>query len=543
MKNKRYPYYEFEQAGSIWDLLMLSVQNYGAKDVFVFKRGKALHRKTYAELSGEAHALAAYFIQEGYVRQKIAILGENSYDWIVSWFGIVLSGNIAVPIDKLLLPEQVVFILNDVNAAAVVHSKQYTEIVPETLEDGTPLRRLCMETDLTACVEQGAARLQSEGQITVANTTGKDETALIIYTSGTTGIAKGVALTQDNLCADMNSLTQVALFEGKGLLVLPLNHVYAFQSLLVFMAEGVTTYISVSLKRVSQELKEYQPSAMCVVPLFLETMYGKVMASAQKQGIEKQLKLLMKLSLALLELGIDVRRRLFKRILDEFGGGLSTVICGGAPIDIGYVRAFRAFGVNVMPGYGITECSPVIAGSRNEHHRDGSVGQPIPGAEIRTDAPDGEGEGELLVRGRMVMHGYYNNEAATREAFDGEWFKTGDIGYLDKDGFVYITGRKKNIIILSNGKNLYPEELEIQLMKIPAVSEVVVYEYERQVAAEIFPNADWLAENEITDTLRYLEQVVEKLNKHLPLYKNITKLKLRDIDFPKTSTQKIRRNK
>jgi len=375
----------------------------------------------------------------------------------------------------------------------------------------------------------------------VPDDTDKDEICLIIYTSGTTGIAKGVALTQDNLCSDINSLTKVAYFPGHNLFVLPLNHVYAFTGVLLFMLEGVTSYISAGLKRVSQEMKEYAPHAMLMVPLFLETMYGKVMDSAKKQGIEKKLQLLMKVSLRLYAMGIDVRRKLFKRVLDEFGGNLSTVICGGAAIDQEYITAFRAFGIHIMNGYGITECSPVISGNRNCHWRDGSVGQPIPGCEIKTDAPDGRSEGEFYVRGRMVMKGYYNNEAATREAFDGDWYKTGDIGYIDADGFIFITGRKKNIIILSNGKNLYPEEIEQQLVKLPAICEVVVYEDGRQVAAEIFPDTDWLAENSIGDAQAHLEAAIAQCNKQLPPYKNVTKIKLRDTAFPKTSTQKIKR--
>ena len=525
MKNKPYPFYQWDQAENIWTMLALAAKKYGDSDAYVFKKGKDTHSKSFAQFHREAHALAAYFINEGYKREKIAILGENSYEWILAWFGIVLSGNIAVPIDKLLQPEQIAFILGDTRASAIVYSKQCAEMVPSSIKG------LRME-ELSSFMVQGA---------TVPDLTDKDDTCLIIYTSGTTGIGKGVPLTQDNLCFDTQALSMIAEFKGRNLFVLPLYHVFAFQGVLVFLLEGQTTCISAGLKRIAKEMEEYKPYDYAMVPLFVETMYAKVMDNARQQGKEKQLKFLMKVSLALYAVGIDIRRKLFKTVLDAFGGNLTNIMCGGAPLDKMYTKAFRAFGINIMIGYGITECAPVITGNRNHYYRDGSVGQPLPGAQFRTDAPDGKSEGELYVKGRMVMHGYYNNDEATREAFDGGWFKTGDYGYIDRDGFIFLTGRKKNIIILSNGKNLYPEELELQLMKEPAICEVVVYEDNRQVAAEIFPDYDWLMENGVKRVREHLEMVVEHFNKQLPPYKTITKIKLRDVGFPKTSTQKIKR--
>lgn len=542
MRNLPYPYYQVEQAENIWGLLEMAAVRYAGRDAYVFKKGKHVQRKSFEVLHLEAHAFAAFFAAQGLRRERIAILGENSYGWIVAWFGIVLSGNIAVPIDRLLEEDQIAFLLNDTRAKAVVFSRQYDDMIPSTLADGGPLTRIAMEDCLPECIRQGAGLLKSQGKKAVPDDTDKHADALIIYTSGTTGLAKGVVLSQHNLCFDMNSLNQIARFPGSNLFVLPLNHVYAFQGALVFISQGLTTYLSASLKRVAQEMKEYQPFAMCVVPLFIESMHGKIMDSARQQGAEKKLRWLMRLSLRLYAAGIDVRRLLFRRILREFGGNLNTMFCGGAALDPEYIRDFRAFGINVMVGYGITECAPVLCGNRNAHYKDGSVGMPIPGAELRTDAPDGLAEGELLARGPMIMRGYYQNDAATADAFDGEWFKTGDIGYIDKDGFVFITGRKKNIIILSNGKNLYPEELELQLMKLPAVCEVVVCEDDRQVAAKIFPNGEWLREQGVSDVRAYLEDAIHLMNQRLPLYKNITKIQLRTSGFPKTSTQKIRRN-
>lgn len=524
MKNKPYPLYQAEPVRNIYQLLDIVAETYGDRDAYVFKKGKELCKKSFTQLRDEAHALAAYFLEEGLTGRNIAILGENSYEWILAWYGIVLAGNVAVPVDKLLQPEQIAFVLGDTACSAVVHSKQCAKLLPPAL------RRIDMDS-LPAV----------PGKI-VPDTTDPAAPCSIIYTSGTTGIAKGVPLSQTNLCFDLWSLCSIAKFGDRNLFVLPLNHVFAFQGALIFMYQGQTIYLSAGLKRFSQEMKDFGPSDFAMVPLFIETMHGKIMASVRQKGMEKQFRLMKKLSMGLYRMGIDVRRKLFKQVLAEFGGNISTIFCGGAALDVEYIKDFRAFGINIIVGYGITECAPVIAGNRNHYYRDGSCGRPLPGAEFKTDAPDGRSEGELYVRGPMVMSGYYRNEEATREAFDGDWFKTGDYGYIDEDDFIFLTGRKKNIIILSNGKNLYPEELELQLMKEPAIAEVVVYEDDRQVAAEIFPDGDWLAANGITDLQACFEQIIEAFNQKLPPYKTITKIKLRDTAFPKTSSQKIRRN-
>lgn len=543
MRNKPYAYYDSATFDTIWDLLDLAEKRYAEKEAYIFKKKKVVVKKTYADLVADAHALAAYFINEGYARKRLAILAENSYEWIVTWFGIVLSGNIAVPLDKMLDLEHLHFIISNTAASALIYSKQYKEQAHFFKEKYSDMAFLCVDTEFEDRLASGRALLKAKKLTRVPNDFDKNQTAEIIYTSGTTGVAKGVALTQDNLCAELIAVSMSMQSNGSNMLVLPLNHCYAMMTVLVVLNKGQTTYICSGIKRFSQEVKEFAPAELYLVPLFVETMYHKIMEAAKQKGKEKQLKMLIKVSLGLYNMGIDIRRKLFATVLNEFGGNLNAMLSGGAPIDPMYLKAFRAFGVDVMEGYGISECSPVIAANRNAHYRDGSVGQALHGVEVKTDAPDGKSEGELYVRGRIVMQGYFENEDATAETFDGDWFKTGDYGRIDKDGFIYITGRKKNIIILSNGKNLYPEELEQQIMRIPGVKEVIVYEENRAITAEIYPDCDLLSEDGIENHTEHLEAAIEKLNKQLPAGKSITKVKVRDTCFEKTATQKIIRKK
>lgn len=543
MKNRQYPFYNSDSFQTVRELLDIAEKKYGERDAYIYKIRKNTYKKTYAEFISEVHALARYFIKEGYTSQRIAILGENSYEWIVTWFAVVISGNTAVPLDKMLSEEQLKFVLADTGASLLIYSNQFAEYVPSFKAANELLKEICMEKDLQSCLESGKAALMAENKTAIDVKIKPSDTAIIIYTSGTTGIAKGVMLSHSNLCSDAMGVSKHAESSGNNLFVLPLNHAYAIIALLVVINKGKASCINSGLKRFAAEIKEYKPHEMYLVPLIVENLYSKIMDKAKSEGKLKQLKFLMKVSLFLYSIGIDVRRKLFARVLSEFGGKLEILICGGAALDPDYVKAFRAFGINILIGYGISECSPVISVNRNNHYRDGSVGLPLSGVEVKTDAADGRSEGELYVRGGIIMKGYWNNKKATEETFDGEWFKTGDIGYIDKDGFIYITGRKKNVIILSNGKNLYPEELEMQLVKLPAIAEVLVYEENKAVTAEIFPDEDYIIENEIADINEHIEALVEKFNKQLPACKSITAVKLRNTCFEKTSTKKIIRKR
>ena len=296
---------------------------------------------------------------------------------------------------------------------------------------------------------------------------------------------------------------------------------------------GYKTYINNNLRTVLKDINTLKPKHISVVPLFADTFYKGIWKNAKKTGKDKILKVMLKVSNALRKVGIDLRRVLFKSVIDAFGGNLEMLIVGGAPLDLKIAKGFEDLGITVIGGYGITECSPIISTDRNKDYKFGSAGLPIPGVGVKVDNPDEKGEGEILVKGPIVMLGYYNNPEATAEVFDGDWFRTGDIGKIDDEGFIFITGRKKNIIITPNGKNVYPEEIEAVIQKVEGVGEVVVFGDDDVICAEIY--------TELVDEKDRIKADVQALNKDLPSYKQIQKVIFRDTEFEKTTTKKIKR--
>jgi long-chain acyl-CoA synthetase len=336
----------------------------------------------------------------------------------------------------------------------------------------------------------------------------------------------------------------------KTLHVLPPHHTFGSTVNYVgHLSQGCEVYISSGLKHVSDEIREQQPTHLILVPAFLEVMNRKIWTTARKTGKEGLLKMMMKVSDALRKVGIDLRKKLFASVLSAFGGKLELVICGGAKLDEDIINTFDSLGITILNGYGITECAPLISANRNKYRKPGSVGTPILACRVKIDNPDENGEGEICVKGPNVMLGYYNNPEATAEVFDKDgFFHTGDYGKLDEEGWIYITGRKKNLIILSNGKNVYPEEIEADLQKVEGVTEVVVYAGESRVqkdkitiVAEIFPDADLLKDKGITDMQKYFEDQVKILNDRMPHYKAVKRVKLRDTEFQKNTSRKITR--
>ena len=341
-------------------------------------------------------------------------------------------------------------------------------------------------------------------------------------------------LTHGNLANEIYGPCRLLeLGEGKVFSVLPFHHTFGLNtSIFTVYNFGVPIFINKSLKKVKDDLLLAKPEVMALVPLFVEVFYKQIQDGIKKSGREKQVKVAVKLSNLLIGLGIDIRRRLFKEILDSFGGNLKLIVCGGAFLDPFYVKAFRDYGIEILNGYGTTECSPCVAVNRNHHKKDGSVGILLPDMEGRTSP-----EGEVQFKGPIVMKGYYNDPEATAEVLHDGWYSTGDLGYIDKDGFVFLTGRIKNLIILSNGENISPEELENDFNRDPAVNEVLVYEKDQKIIAEIFPDEEHMGNT------GYFEELMNKVNEGRPAYKQIAAVKLRDQEFIKNSSKKIVRYK
>ncbi len=483
---------------------------------FQYRVNSQLVSVSYVQFRMDVDVLAAFFHAQGFGDTKIAVLGENSYLWILTYFAAVLSGNIIVPIDKELSTEDTMLLLQLCGAKALVYSSSYKDVAQAAQAAGT--------TEAAFSMEVLPAILESQHDLTPAIS---DENAVcaIIYTSGTTGNPKGVMLTQKSLMIDTVAACQNVYIAGSSMLTLPLHHTFAFTtSVLAMLVYGVPICINKSLRAFQADMKAYQPQNMFLVPLYVETLYKEIWKAAREQKRERLLRTLIKISNVLRKCGLDLRRKLFRSMLEQFGGKLDLIICGGAFLEQRYIDGMEDIGVQVLNGYGITECSPVVAVNRNQWAKPGSIGLPLPCCEVQIQ------DGEICVKGDLVMAGYFQDKAATEEAIQDGWFHTGDVGHLDEDGFLFITGRNKNLIILSNGKNVSAEELESQILQITGVEEVIAYGEDGHITAEVF--------SETTDGIR---EEIAALNRKLPPYKRIQRVKFRETPFEKTTTRKIKR--
>lgn len=529
MKNKPYPLYSLPIITDLKDMVRSRAKNTPNDVAFSYLAGKnKIVNKTCLEFSSDIDALGTFLYEKGFRNTHIAIIGENSYEWLVSFLAIVNGGNVAVPIDKEQPAERVKQMLMQSDCKAVFVSKSYADLVNENSDV-----IVFSLSEFQQYISEGQKLINSGKMEYVNYSVDIDKLAAIFFTSGTTGNSKGVMLNQKNIIYNICASRKFVEVNGVVLSVLPFYHSFGLViGVFSVYSYGCPIYINKSLKQIQSDIQKAKPAAVAFVPLFVETFYKTIMETARKSGKEKTLIRAAKLSDILLKFGIDLRKKLFKSVHAAFGRNLEYIICGGAPLDAKYVKAFRSWGVNLLNGYGITECSPVVSVNRNFYWRDGSVGQVLDGCQVKI-----ADDGEILVKGDNVMMGYYNDDISTKEVLTDGWYYTGDLGYIDKDGFLFITGRKKNLIILSNGENVSPEEIETEILLDEAVSEVVVYGENGMLTAEIFPDEEYLGNQQ------YFDDLISHLNKEQPQYRQIRKVKLRDKEFEKNSTKKILRYK
>ena len=569
--NKNYPIYKTTFIDDMRALVEEAAQNFPESTAISYKENywdKEVRKVSFPQWRDDVRNLGTALISNGLREEKIAIVGENSYGWCCSFFGVMAIGSVTVPVDKELPLDDIDGIITTTACKAVIFGKASEAKVKSLLENGglktvETLISVAPESSIgeTALGDRkltSLAELQAHGAELYAAGDNSyydykidvNKLASIVFTSGTTGKGKGVMLSQANICLDMTLGMYNFDITRKTLHVLPPHHTFGSTVNYVgHLSQGCEVYISSGIKHVSDEIREQQPTHLILVPAFLEVMNRKIWATARKDGKEGLLKAMMKVSDCLRKVGIDIRRKLFASVLSAFGGKLELVICGGAKLDEDIIRTFDSLGITILNGYGITECAPLISANRNKYQKPGSVGTPILACRVKIDSPDENGEGEICVKGPNVMLGYFNNPEATAEVFDKDgFFHTGDYGKLDEEGWIYITGRKKNLIILSNGKNVYPEEIEADLQKVEGVCEVVVYAGESRVqkdkitiVAEIFPDADLLSHKGVTDFQKYFEDQVKALNAKMPPYKAVKCVKLRDTEFQKNTSRKITR--
>lgn len=533
-KNKHYPYYEMPEIRDFRHFVDFMAENYADKTAFMYAVDKEDTSVSYKKFTDDINALGAYFRSLGLCDARIALYGENSYNWIVTYFAAVVSGNVIVPIDKEISGAEVANLVCDCTAKVLIYSTAKKENIESAKAEMTSVEHFVEIPELDGFFEKGKALIASGEADILTLVQDTEKMCALIYTSGTTGKPKGVMLCQRNLVYDMVNSCRNLLEPPNTVVVLPLNHTFGMMAgVLCQVYAGYTTYINNNLRNVLKDINTLKPEHISVVPLFVETFWKGIWKNAKKTGKDKILKVMIKVSNGLRKVGIDLRRVLFKSVIDAFGGNLSMIISGGAPIDLAIAKGFEDIGITLISGYGITECSPIVSTDRNKDYKFGSVGLPIPGVEVKVDNPDENGEGELLIKGPIVMLGYYNNPEATAEVFEGEWFRSGDYGRIDDEGFVFITGRKKNIIITPNGKNVYPEEIEAVIQHVEGVIEVVVKEDDALICAEVY--------TETPENKEQIKKDILALNKTLPSYKQVQKVVFRDTEFEKTTTKKIKR--
>lgn len=482
---------------------------------------------TYSDFRRDVFSVSNYLCKAN-ERKKIVIVGDNSYLWLVTFMAVTASGNIAVPVDSKASDDIASYIINDCGCEGIVVSDAYAAKFRGIIsESGQKIKIYSME----ALFEHiGAA---ADPDIEISALLDKNSLADIVYTSGTTGYPKGVMLSHGNITCDAYG-SAITCHLYRGIVFLPLHHTFAIMCVFDMMLNYETVIFCGNSNELFDMMKEYRPKALPVVPMMLEVMYKRIMYGVKKQNKEADFQKRIKIGESMPESNADMRRQLFKEELEEYGGELSLMVCGGAPVSSIYLTAFEKMGVTVLQGYGITECSPVIAVNKNDDNVIGSVGKPIICNTVRIESESGE-TGEILVHGDNVMLGYYNKPKETADVIVDGWFKTGDIGRIDEEGNVYVIGRKKNLIICSNGENVSPEVHEEELKRLnPAIKEICLYQDGNLIIAEIFPESP-----SVHDKIR---ATVDKYNCTQTDYSRINKVIFRDIPFTKTSSNKIIRN-
>lgn len=561
MSSKNYEYNKAVKINTIKELMDLAEKEDGDKIAFEYRNEKdklKIEAITYKEFQYDTYYLGTALLQLGMNKNHIAVIGENSYKWLTVYLTVLKSDSVLVPIDRELPEKDIINILKSSDSEVLFYAGKYEKYIEEFKKELPNIKYFIgfdrnenLENVLSykKIMDLGKERYEA-GDKSYASIEHKDTNILklLVYTSGTTGDPKGVMLTEHNLVSCVYYGLQVAEIKTKCLSVLPYHHTYeAVAGILVALHKHATICINDSLKNVLKNLQLYKPDYIYLVPAFTEVFYKNIWGTAKKEGKEAGLKFLIKLSNVLRKMGIDLRGKLFKSIHSAFGGNLKEIICGGAPIRPEIGKFFNDIGVMLLNGYGITECSPLVSVNRPKFNDSSTVGVILPCCEVKIENPNDEGDGEIWVKGDIVMMGYYKDKERTDKVLKDGWFNTEDYGKVNEKGQLVINGRKKNVIVLTNGKNVYPEEIENYILRIPYVEETIVKSVKNDIGqevalcAEVYLNSDKVKELEIENVEEQLKKDISKETKELASYKHITKIEIRKTEFIKTTTKKIKR--
>lgn len=552
-------------------MLNTSVELYGDNVAFRqrFEKDKPFREITYKEALKDINGLGTALIAHGLKNKRIAVIGENCYQWATSYLAAVCGTGIVVPLDKELSSEELKQLVIEAEVSAVLFTKKYEKMFREMKASADTGIEVLVNLNAPSendgvlsweeLIEEGKKLIADGDRSFIDAEIYADEMSVLLFTSGTTGIAKGVMLSHRNICEDLMSAPTILNVNTWDIFfsVLPLHHTYECTcGFLMPLYKGASIAYCEGLKYIVKNLAEVQPTMLLAVPLIFENLYNNIMKNVRKQGKEKLVRKVLAVNKVTKKVGIDLNKLLLKDILKVFGGRMRVLISGGAAIDPAILEFFNDLGFISVQGYGLTECAPMAALNPDGRKtmRNSSVGHLLPGMEVKIEDKNDEGIGEICLKGANVMMGYYNMPEETAKVIQDGWFHTGDLGYVDDDDFIYITGRKKNVIITANGKNVFPEELEYYLGRSVMVSESMVWAQEDSsgqdtvIVATIKPDMEEVegaigkeASEDPAQVEKLLWAEVDKINESLPLFKKIKKITVRREEFQKTTGKKIKR--
>ena len=561
-KNILYKATEFK---NLKELFKNKIEKYSDNIAFIIKNRAGTNQKytniTYKEFGLDIDALGSSLIKRGLKGKRIAVIAPNRYEWMVSYLATLNGVGIAVPLDKGLPNNEIESLLQRSKADAIIFDKSYNDVMKEIQNNKTTNVEhfICMDENdyfisLNSLIEEGKKLLKDGYKEYLNAEINEEEMSVILFTSGTTSMSKAVMLSHKNITSNLYALelAEKIYDTDVNLAFLPFHHTFGSTGLMLFLISGATNVFCDGIRHIQTNLKEYKVTTFVCVPLLLESMYKKIMNEVEKKGKTKLIKVAIPICNFLAKIGIDIRKKVFKEIHAPLGGNLRFVVSGASAIDKKVAKGFNDFGILTVQGYGLTETSPVLTAENEKCIRYGSIGYPLANVDIRIDNPNEEGIGEIVAKGPNVMLGYYENEEATSEVIEVDengdrWFHTGDLAYRDKDGYIFISGRKKNVIVLKNGKNVYPEELEILVNNLPYVDESMVFGMPKDdhlvVSVKIVYNKEYKEENNLSEEeLRNkIWEDIKEINKEVPNYQHIKNLIITDEPMIKTSTAKVKR--
>lgn len=548
---KKYKNYEVRPIENLKEMLYTSAATWPEKNAFLEKRDGVYEGITFNQYLLDVEGLGTELCARGLLGKRVIVTGENCYAWALAYMTVICGLGVVIPVDKEIPPEEIANIANVSEADAVIYSAKYEDKIKKIEK---PLDFICFD-ELSGLCAAGREKINAGDRTYLDLEIDKNEMASLIFTSGTTGVSKGVMLSHHNITFNLTEMCQMIYIgpEDTFLSVLPLHHAYECTcGFLCQIYRGSTIAYCEGLRYIMKNMKEVHPTMILCVPLLIETMYHKIWANIRKNGMEKMVKKALAASNASRKIGIDLRKKLFSEIHETFGGKLRMMIAGGAAVDPDILKGLRDFGILAVQGYGLAECAPLAAVNRDKFYCDSSAGLATPNATLEIVDAAEDGTGDIRFKGENIMLGYYKAPELTAEVIVDGWLYTGDLGFIDKDGFLHITGRRKNVIVTANGKNIFPEELETYLSRNPYVLESVVVGVpdetgrDYDIVAMILPDRERLDEENpdgYSEELvrEKLTEAVKQANSMVQQYKRIKKFLVRSEEFPKNTSKKIKR--